>query len=146
MHLGHVWNILTLGICVSATHRCTSFQPCWPSSATWAAFNYSISGRLVAPRPSAWPCHDPHFDSTACAEAQANWSNSFWRASQTGAMQDPLWESTGCWIDTPRNVTCKQGLVPTYAVVAEGEGDVVKAVRFASKHRLKVVVKNTGHD
>ncbi|KAF8604596.1 FAD-binding domain-containing protein [Ceratobasidium sp. AG-I] len=146
MRSEYIWNILALGICAGATQRCTSSQPCWPSSATWATFNSSINGRLVAPRPSAWPCHDPHFDSTACAEVQGNWSNSFWRADQTGAMQDPLWESTGCWIDTPRNVTCKQGLVPTYAVAAEGQEDVVKAVRFASKHKLKVVVKNTGHD
>lgn len=146
MRCEYIWGALALGICASATQRCTSSQPCWPSSVTWATFNSSIGGRLVAPRPSAWPCHDPHFDLAACADVQANWSNSFWRANQTGAMQDPLWESTGCWIDTPRNTTCNQGLVPTYAVVAKGQEDVVKAVQFASKHKLKVVVKNTGHD
>ncbi|KAG9082944.1 hypothetical protein FRC06_004762, partial [Ceratobasidium sp. 370] len=61
-------------------------------------------------------------------------------------MQDPVWESPGCSINTPRNVTCEQGFVPTYSVAAKDRSDVSKAVVFAGKHRLKLVVKNTGHD
>ncbi|KAG9077466.1 hypothetical protein FS749_010633, partial [Ceratobasidium sp. UAMH 11750] len=49
-------------------------------------------------------------------------------------------------INTPRNVACEQGFVPTYSVAAKGESDISKAVLFAGKHRLKLVVKNTGHD
>lgn len=56
-------------------------------------------------------------------------------------MQDTLWESVGCTIDTPGNVTCTQEMVPVYAVVAEGEDDVSKTVRFAGKPNLKLVVK-----
>jgi FAD/FMN-containing dehydrogenase len=61
-------------------------------------------------------------------------------------MQSLVWESTACGIDTPRNVSCEQGMVPTYAVVAENEADVSKAIKFAKKHDIKLVVKNTGHD
>lgn len=61
-------------------------------------------------------------------------------------MQSLVWESTGCGIDTPRNVSCKQGMVPIYAVAAESEADVSEAVRFAKEYRVKLVVKNTGHD
>jgi hypothetical protein len=61
-------------------------------------------------------------------------------------MQALVWDSPECGIDTPRNATCPQGLVPTYAVAAENAGDVSKAVNFAQKHNLKLVVKNTGHD
>ena len=129
-----------------ATRQCTAFQKCWPSSAAWSNFNASINGRLVAPRPPAWPCHDPHYDEAACSEAKANWHDPFWRSNQTGAMQNPIWESPNCDIGSPRNVTCKQGFVPTYAVIAHEANDVVKAVKFAGKHRLRLVVKNTGHD
>jgi hypothetical protein len=138
--------ILALIISVHAARRCTSSEPCWPSPSIWAAFNSSVSGRLVSPRPPAWPCHDPHYNAPACAEARANWTNSFWRSDQTGAMQSLVWESTECRIDTPQNVTCEQGLVPTYVVVAESEEDVSKAVKFAQNYKLKLVIKNTGHD
>ena len=129
-----------------ASGPCTALQKCWPSSAVWSSFNSSINGRLIAPRPPAWPCHDPYYDEATCADAKANWSSAFWRTNQTGAMQDPIWESLGCNIHSPRNVTCEQGFVPTYAVVAHDANDVSKAVQFSGKHGLRLVVKNTGHD
>ncbi|QRV75609.1 FAD-binding domain protein [Ceratobasidium sp. AG-Ba] len=61
-------------------------------------------------------------------------------------MQSTVWESLGCDIDTPRNQTCKQGYVPTYSVEAQEPSDVSKAVSFAAKYKIKLVVKNTGHD
>ena len=61
-------------------------------------------------------------------------------------MQALHWDSPKCGIDTPRNVACPQGLVPTYAVAAENAEDVSKAVKFAQKYNLKLVIKNTGHD
>ncbi|KAG9088949.1 hypothetical protein FS749_001731 [Ceratobasidium sp. UAMH 11750] len=125
---------------------CAPSQKCWPSSEVWSIFNVSINGRLATPRPPAWPCHDPDYDEAACFDAKANWNNSFWRSDQLGAMQDPIWESLGCDIDTPRNVTCKQGSVPIYSVAAQEASDVSKAVMFAAKHKLRLVIKNTGHD
>ncbi|KAG8744742.1 hypothetical protein FRC10_009507 [Ceratobasidium sp. 414] len=62
----------------------------------------------------------------------------------TGAIR--FGAQASCDIDTPRNVTCEQGLVPTYSVAATGADDISKAVKFASKNNVKLVVKNTGHD
>ncbi|KAG8736933.1 hypothetical protein FRC10_008706 [Ceratobasidium sp. 414] len=131
---------------VLARDLCIASQKCWPSSGVWSAFNASINGRLVAPRPPAWPCHDPNYDEAACSNVKANWNSSFWRSDQVGAMQDLIWDSLDCGIDTPRNETCKQGFVPVYSVAAQGGSDVSKAVVFAAKHKLRLVVKNTGHD
>ncbi|KAG8761948.1 hypothetical protein FRC12_009258 [Ceratobasidium sp. 428] len=61
-------------------------------------------------------------------------------------MQGLAWESPGCDIESPRNVTCDQGFIPTYSVAAAGADDISKAVKFASKNNVKLVVKNTGHD
>ncbi|KAG9080683.1 hypothetical protein FRC06_006280, partial [Ceratobasidium sp. 370] len=129
-----------------ARDLCTASQKCWPSSDVWSTFNASINGRLVAPRPPAWPCHDPNYDETACLDVKANWNSSFWRSDQVGAMQDLIWDSLDCDIDTPRNKTCTQGFVPVYSVAAQAASDVSKAVVFAAKHKLRLVVKNTGHD
>ncbi|KAB5590657.1 hypothetical protein CTheo_5910 [Ceratobasidium theobromae] len=130
----------------AAVKRCTANDKCWPSAEIWSAFNSSVGGRLVAPRPPAWPCHDPNYDEAACNDAKANWNISSWRADQTGATQDPVWEGLGCSIATPRNAICKQGFVPVYAIAAQDSSDVSEAVKFAGKHNLKLVVKNTGHD
>ncbi|CAE6448508.1 unnamed protein product [Rhizoctonia solani] len=129
-----------------AVDYCTFGEECWPTDTVWSELNATVNGRLVAPRPPAWPCHDPNYDEAACNEVKANWESSFWRSNQTGAMQNPVWESLGCDIYTPRNVTCGQGFVPVYSVAALDRNDVSKAVSFAKKHRLRLVIKNTGHD
>lgn len=59
------------------------------------------------------------------------------------------WEYCGslnCSARTISTGTCEQGSVPTYAVYAESSTDVQKYVQFATKHNLRIVVKNTGHD
>ncbi|QRV90345.1 FAD-binding domain protein [Ceratobasidium sp. AG-Ba] len=142
--------VLLAGVLASsgslARDFCTSSEKCWPSPSVWAKFNSSVNGRLVAPRPPAWPCHDPNYDEAACNNVKANWNSSFWRSDQVGAMQSTIWESLGCNIDTPRNQTCQQGYVPAYSVEAQESSDVSKAVSFAAKNKIKLVVKNTGHD
>ncbi|KAG8696539.1 hypothetical protein FRC08_007084 [Ceratobasidium sp. 394] len=101
-----------------ARELCTASQKCWPSSDVWSLFNACINGRLIAPHPPAWPCHDPNYDEAACLDAKAHWNSFSWRSNQVGATQDIIWDSFSCDINAPRNETCKQGLVPTYSVAA----------------------------
>lgn len=128
--------------------RCSYGDPCWPSPATWQAFNASISGHLLAPFPPAAVCHNPRYNDAQCKIAKAEWRNSLWRTNQTGAYAAILWEmgDEQCFIDAPRTAPCEQGLVPRYAVAAREVEDVQKAVRFAAERNLYLVVKNTGHD
>ncbi|KAJ7489225.1 hypothetical protein FB451DRAFT_952035, partial [Mycena latifolia] len=42
--------------------------------------------------------------------------------------------------------TCGQGDVPIYSVEAEKVEDIQAAVKFASKHNLRLVVKSSGND
>ncbi|QRV75610.1 FAD-binding domain protein [Ceratobasidium sp. AG-Ba] len=60
-------------------------------------------------------------------------------------MQDTVRESSGCDIDTPQNQACKQVFVPAYSIKAHSASDVRKAVLFAAKHKIRLVVKNTRH-
>ncbi|EUC55000.1 FAD-binding domain protein [Rhizoctonia solani AG-3 Rhs1AP] len=61
-------------------------------------------------------------------------------------MQNSVWDSPDCRPDTPRSMACDQAFVPIYSVDARIDDDVTKAVKFADKYHLRLVVKNTGHD
>ena len=136
----------TLGTCHRA--RCRANDPCWPSPKTWSSFNATISGRLLRTYPSAAPCHAPNYNAQQCATVQQNWTSSFWRTSQPGAYAAILWEvgSGQCFPNTTISTPCDQGLVAEYSVAAESAADITKAVKFANKHNLYLVIKNTGHD
>lgn len=57
------------------------------------------------------------------------------------------WETfrgEGCLLN--QTAPCTQGAVPLYTVKALNIADVEATVRFASKHNVRLVVKNTGHD
>lgn len=45
-----------------------------------------------------------------------------------------------------RETPCNQGRVPLYSAVVRSAQHVQKAVLFAKKHNLRLVVRNTGHD
>ncbi|KAJ7056672.1 FAD-binding domain-containing protein [Mycena amicta] len=117
----------------------------YPATTTWDAFNASISGRLVAVVPSAKFCANIP---GGCTDAQ--WTSSTFRGAIPGAMCQVNWEQ-GYDLDPPslclRNgTTCGQGDVPLYSVEAETVEDVQAAIKFASKHNLRLVVKSSGHD
>ncbi|PLB51154.1 FAD-binding domain-containing protein, partial [Aspergillus steynii IBT 23096] len=135
----------------SSACRCSPSQPCWPSDETWRTINESVSGRLIAVKPVAWPCHDPTLDKALCNERKTLSDDSFWRREQPGALQYQNWEALpssnqSCFFETPSSVPCGQGRVPVYSVVAETVNDIQEAVRFARDKNLRLVVKNTGHD
>jgi FAD/FMN-containing dehydrogenase len=72
--------------------------------------------------------------SAACAAALTNLSNPFYIEDQPGGTESTGW--LGAW----------SAAVSPYAVAAETPGDVVAAVDFARAHKLRLVVKGTGHD
>lgn len=64
----------------------------------------------------------------------------------------PQWAENPC-PPTADNVTtaapaseCGQGKFPDYALAARSAEDVSKGLKFAAKHNIRVVIKNTGHD
>nr|AEV21224.1 chanoclavine-I synthase oxidoreductase protein [Periglandula ipomoeae] len=135
--------------------RCRPWEPCWPSTAQWEAFNESIQGNLVRIRPIASVCHGLEYDAIACANLSNLIVDSGWRASNPSTLQDWVWESgnvaeEACHIMTSpgeqRGSACHQGRLPLYSAVVQSTSDIQSSVRFASDHNLRLVVKNTGHD
>ncbi|KAF9109612.1 hypothetical protein BGX27_007413 [Mortierella sp. AM989] len=128
--------------------RCLPSQPCWPNESSWSALNQSIGGRLIATKPPAYECHDPHYDSAKCEEIKKGYFYDYWRQLQPGAVQQTNWEivgDKGC-LGFNQTTPCHQGAVPLYTVNATSIEDVQNAVRFAAKNNIRLVVKNTGHD
>ncbi|KAG0352842.1 hypothetical protein BC939DRAFT_462832 [Gamsiella multidivaricata] len=133
---------------VSCHCRCLPFQPCWPNESTWSTLDQAVGGRLIATKPAAYACHDPHFDSATCQEIQKGYYFDYWRQRQPGAVQQTNWEvldGKAC-LGFNQTAPCDQGAVPLYTVNATSIEDIQNTVRFAVKHNIRLVIKNTGHD
>ncbi|KAK0498510.1 hypothetical protein EDD18DRAFT_1158024 [Armillaria luteobubalina] len=132
----------------------------FPSSDTWRSLNFTLGGKLLLGEPFAKPCWDADVDSEAiCALIQAQYSNETFRSMTSGGYVNPEWETCitsgdQCLLDytDPTNVEplrstkCKRGSVPTYFIDVHDTEDILTGLAFARKHKISLVVKNTGHD
>lgn len=133
------------------TCRCLATDPCWPSVDTWNQLNTSLSGGLVAVVPPAKPCHGENINEAECQNVHKNWNDGFWRSDQPGALINVNFEimsneTWGCQLNVSASTPCTQGNLPVLAARVTSLADVQKAVRFAAKHNLRLVIKNSGHD
>ncbi|KAF9977531.1 hypothetical protein BGZ75_010286 [Mortierella antarctica] len=142
-----------LSIATSIPHsqescKCSPLESCWPNTEQWAVLNRTVNDRLIATRPASYACHNPQYDSTACQEIQQGYNYDWWRQIQPGAVQQTNWEVNGhmgC-LGLNRTAPCHQGAVPLYTVNATTVEHVQDSVKFAAKHNIRLVIKNTGHD
>jgi len=130
--------------------RCTSGSECWPSDSEFQTLASAVSQPLIHPVPPATPCYGSAAGS--CADVLAGWYNATWRSDQPGATEYTGWETytfpdgtiQGCYLNTSLGIPCRQGSVPVIGVDARTPEDIQEAVRFAGKHNLRLVIKNTG--
>ncbi|KAF4607956.1 hypothetical protein EYR40_000292 [Pleurotus pulmonarius] len=134
--------------------RCLYGQSCWPSDAQFALLESQVSQPLVHPIPPASACYTEGQSSVNCSDFLANTFDGRWRSDQPGSMQSVNWETfifgngtiDACYSNTALGFPCEQGSIPNIGVDAHSVEDVQAAVKFASSHDLRLVVKNTGHD
>ena len=100
----------------------------WPSPTEWESLNQNVGGRLIALQS----LFNPTDESTA-DDLFHKVKNPFFNSDHPELTQTLGWADA--WRSEPS----------VFAVVAESTADVVAAVLFASKHRLRLVVKGTGH-
>jgi len=130
--------------------RCTSGSQCWPSDSEFQTLASKVSQPLIHPSPPATPCYDSAAGN--CSDVLAGWYNGIWRSDQSGAAEHTNWETytfpngtiQGCYLNTSLGIPCQQGSVPAIGVDARTPGDIQEAVKFAGKHDLRLVIKNTG--
>jgi FAD/FMN-containing dehydrogenase len=87
-----------------------------PTAKDWQQLESTLTAKLEIPQPPK-STRDP-----------------FALEDQSGATQSQGW--LGAW----------SAALSTHAVVAESAADIAAAVNFARQHRLRLVVKGTGHD
>ena len=104
----------------------------WPDTASWQRLRESVGGNLLEVHPLFGAC-EAQPAGAACREMLDNLRNPFFLSDQ------PAGTEVCGWLDawTPA--------ASAYAVRARGTADVVAAVNFARQHRLRLVVKGTGH-
>lgn len=104
-----------------------------PPREAWANLGRELGGRLIKVEPSLSACLDDATD-PSCTEALRDHQNPYFIQDQPAGYQ-----TTG-WFDA---YTAEAG---PYGVVARNAHDIAAAVRFARRHGVRLVVKNTGHD
>ncbi|KAG0238336.1 hypothetical protein BGW42_005569 [Actinomortierella wolfii] len=130
--------------------RCLPTQPCWPPPETWQSFNEALGGRLFPTTPPARECHFPFYNRAKCRQIRKRYFDDSWRDGQPGAMMYTQWErynNKGC-LGTfgVSGQSCQQGAIPLYTVNATSVAHIQETLKFAAKHNLRLVIKNTGHD
>ncbi|KAL7898784.1 hypothetical protein HDV63DRAFT_397286 [Trichoderma sp. SZMC 28014] len=135
--------------------------------ADWKALNVTVGGRLHTANPLAEPCYSEYQNSfgefaangkAACSTTQANYLNSSFHANQLGGYLNTNWATCqatgqGCGLNfsdpmqsIPSSSTCFQGSVSDYYINVSDVSHVQAGISFAKKHRVPLIVKNTGHD
>ncbi|XP_055329202.1 uncharacterized protein LOC129581924 isoform X2 [Paramacrobiotus metropolitanus] len=132
--------------------RCLPGHKCWPSAQEWEEFNATVKGRLILPRPTAYPCYaGPDFNEPDCQTIRVNFSRPSFLLDRAGSMQNFNWEDLDgkrCSLeaaDSP-DAVCETGSVSVFGVAVHSVADIRKTVSFARRHNLRLVVKSTGHD
>ena len=105
---------------------------------------------LTSVKPLAYVCHDPNYNEELCAELATVQYNSTFLTSQPGAMQYPNYmtlpeKNETCYIGSERSIPCGQGRAPLYSAGVLTAQHIQEVVRFAVKHNVRLVIKNTGH-
>jgi FAD/FMN-containing dehydrogenase len=109
-------------------------DPSWPDEGRWKALGEKVGERLVKVRSPLRDCIAAEaLQGAACADFIKHVKNPFYIGDEIGLTQNFGW--LDAWTSQPSE----------YAVVAANSADVVAAVNFARKNRLRLVVKGGGH-
>jgi FAD/FMN-containing dehydrogenase len=107
-------------------------DPGWPSAAEWHKLNDDVGGNLLPVQPLFAAC-EKEPAGAACRDVLASIHNPFYLSDQPAGTEVSGW--LDAWAPAPS----------AYAVKARRSAQVAAAVRFARDHKLRLVVKGTGH-
>ncbi|HHP7236500.1 MAG TPA: FAD-dependent oxidoreductase [Desulfobacterales bacterium] len=105
----------------------------WPNQQAWDDLARKVAGRLVSAELPYQVCIDQP-QSSACASRLEELKNPFFIQEQPGGTQSTGWLNG--WEARPS----------VQAVAATTPRDVAEAVKFANKHRLRLVIKGGAHE
>jgi FAD/FMN-containing dehydrogenase len=132
----------------------------------WKPFNSTVSGQLHESTPFSLPCFSAYGSEPIspqpelCSLVQSNYTNSRYRAQYYNGFQNNQDEvclsntTDQCLLSPTKpadpvafvNKSCNQGSVSKYYVNVRSEKDVISTFKFAKQHKIKLSIKNSGHD
>lgn len=124
----------------------------WPSTQDWNALNKSIDGSLLRTAPAGSACYDgnPLNSPYYCGDVENQWNFGAYHASWPESISYSIFANNSC---VPPGIAghdkekgCTIGGLPQYIVNATTEEQIGKAMEWASKRNIRIVVKSTGHD
>ncbi|KAJ5222031.1 CAZyme family AA7 [Penicillium citrinum] len=130
----------------SSACRCFPGDSCWPSVDVWTQFNQSVDGRLVKTVPLGTPCHSPNYDAKKCSKLKQGWQLPEEHYESSSSVMAPFFANGTCDPYNPVSKPCTLGNYVAYTVNVSEPAHISKAIRFATKHNIRLVVRNTGHD
>lgn len=131
---------------VFSSCHCFPGDSCWPGSDVWNNFNSTVGGQLIATIPLATVCHGSTYQQTECQRLQDNWFVSDTHLPSSSSVMAPLFSNASCDPFTPVSQPCTLGNYVSFAVKIRHASDASKTLAFASKHNVRIVIRNTGHD
>ncbi|KAJ5493910.1 FAD-binding type 2 [Penicillium fimorum] len=132
--------------------RCGPDDDCWPSLGAWGALNGTVGGQLVQLSPVGDVCHEAKYSNRSCTELIQHFRNTTWRVENPAALQVHTWEYSrqqkqSCHVSDPLEPgQCDRGRVAHYSAYVQSVLEVQEVVQFAASNRLRLVIRNTGHD
>lgn len=126
--------------------RCFPGDECWPSQNTWETFNETVKGHLIDTTPIGSVCHGSAFDLELCSALRTNYHNAETHYRSSSSVMAPFWANRSCDAFSAPESPCTKGTYLQYAVKVESTADVMSTIEFATKHNLRLAIRNTGHD
>jgi hypothetical protein len=141
----------------TATKQCRTIpgDPDWPARDAWAALNRTVKGNLVQNIPIGSPCHktyngqkNPLYNEKDCQSLRDVWFLPETHLASASSPMAYLSTNNSCnpFADTSANSPCTQGGYASYSIDAKTYQDLREGVLFATKHNIRLVIRNTGHD
>ncbi|KAF7915563.1 hypothetical protein EAE99_010076 [Botrytis elliptica] len=139
--------------------KCLPSEPCWPSKSEWTALNESISGHLIQSSPPAAVCYpsQPSYNASECNLILTAWTSSVFHADNPVSIDGSIWANNSCNPIYPNGTSisgnpnagvngCSIGAYPVYVINVTEASHVQATFKFASKHNVRLSIKNTGHN
>ncbi|KAK7756326.1 putative secondary metabolism biosynthetic enzyme [Diatrype stigma] len=119
----------------------------------WDALNRTVSGNLISTIPLAAPCHttlygQPNalFSEAECDTLRGTWYTPQPYLSSPSSPMAYAFTNNSCNPFLDPEVPCEIGYHVVYSVNATSAQHVQAAIRFATDHNIRLVIRNTGHD
>ncbi|KAK4226014.1 FAD-binding protein [Podospora fimiseda] len=129
----------------------------WPKASDWASLNNQVEGKLISNIPIGAVCHNTFvsstlgtvntYDAAKCNKLRAHWFEGETHMSHPSSPMQYSATNNSCNpFDTDPNSPCTIGNHVLYSINATKPSHIQAGIKFAKKHNIRLIIRNTGHD